>query len=288
MPRPRRTRAKPFILQRSVNSPTIDNQNFCFYHLRRLLFLTKDRYDPAPALLASGMSTKASTPTVSNLDAAQRDRLTADDKDGNLSEKHVEERFKALPEDTRLLFKKLETELEARHIGSVSDILEWGAYLSKTLKTPDLVDLFTKWMFFRWPKPEDDLRKIDLKEFRDHLAAANWKFKNEDYDRVFDLMWNSRGDSPSKFLLKQLNENFLAVAVDPRCLTPRDPLCDSLEAYDIIEFNLINILGLRYHADNATKEMIIAPFGRFLCFLAYLRNGRVTEIYRTNSILYAS
>jgi hypothetical protein len=237
------------------------------------------------------MSTKASTPTVSKPDAAQQDHPTADDKDGNLSEKHVEERFKTLSEDTKQLFKKLGSEFKRRHIGSVSDILEWGAYLSKNLKTPDLVDFFTKWMFFHRPKPENDpdrIKTIDLGEFRDYLAAANWKFKNKEFDRVFHLMWNTRSDNPAIFLLKQLNENFLAVEVDPRCLTPRDPLHDSLEAYDIIDSNLINILGLRYHADHATKEMIIAPFGRFLCFRAYLKNGRVTETYRTNPILYAS
>jgi hypothetical protein len=238
--------------------------------------------------LASKMSTKASNPTVSKLDAAQQDRPTADDQEGNLSEKQVDERFKALPKDTRLLLEKLETEFKRRYIGSVSDILEWNAYLTKTLEKPDLVDLFTKWTFFRRPEPKDDLRTVDLAEFRKHLAATNWKFKNEDYDRVFDLMWNSRGNNPSKFLLKQLNDNFLAVAVDPRCLTPRDPSHDSLEAYDIVDSNLFNILGLRYRKDGVTKEMIIAPFGMFLCFLAYLRNGRVTKTHRTNSILYAS
>lgn len=235
------------------------------------------------------MSTKASTPT--KLDAAQQDRPTADDKDGNLSEKHLKERFKVLSEDTKQLFEKLETEFERRHISSISDILEWGAYLSKTLKTPDLVELFTKWTFFRRPKLENDpdcIQNIDLGEFRDYVAAANWKFKNKEYNRVFHLMWNTTSDNPAIFLLKQLNNYFLAVEVDPRCLTPRNPLGDSFEAYDIIDSNLTNILGLRYHADHATKEMIIAPFGRFLCFLAYLRNGWVTETYRTNSILYAS
>jgi hypothetical protein len=234
------------------------------------------------------MSTKASNPTVSKLDAAQQDRPTADDQEGNLSEKQVDERFKALPEDTKLLLEELETEFERRYIGSVNDILEWNAYLTKTLEKPDLVDLFTKWTFFRRPEPKDDLGTIDLEEFRKHLAATNWKFKNEDYDRVFDLMWNSRGNNPSKFLLKQLNDNFLAVAVDPRCLTPRDPSHDSLEAYDIVDSNLFNILGLRYRKDGVTKEMIIAPFGMFPYFLAYLRNGRVTKTHRTNSILYAS
>jgi hypothetical protein len=252
------------------------------------LNLKKDRYDTAPALLTSKMFTKASNPTVSKLDAAQQDRPTADDQEGNLSKKQVDERFKALPGNTSLLFEKLKTEFETRYIGSVSDILEWNAYLTKTLEKPNLVDLFTKWTFFRRPEPKDDLRTIDLEEFRKHLAATNWKFKNEDYDRVFDLMWNSRGNNPSKFLLKQLNDNFLAVAVDPRCLTPRDPLHDSLEAYDIVDSNLFNILGLRYRKDGVTKEMIIAPFGMLPCFLAYLRNGRVTKTHRTNSILYAS
>ena len=127
------------------------NRDSYFSHLRRLLYLTKDKYNPAPTLLASEMSTGASIPTVSKLDAAQQDRPTAHDEDGNLSEKRVKERFMALPEDTKQLLKKLGTEFGRRHIGSVSDILEWGAYLSKTLKTPDLVDLFTKWMFFRRP-----------------------------------------------------------------------------------------------------------------------------------------
>jgi hypothetical protein len=94
------------------------------------------------------MSTKTSNPTVSKLDAAQQDRPTADDQEGNLSEKQVDERLKALPEDTRLLLEKLETEFERRYIGSVSDILEWNAYLTKTLEKPNLVDLFTKWTFF--------------------------------------------------------------------------------------------------------------------------------------------
>ena len=277
------------VRQPTVRPSTV--KTFGFYHLRRLLYLNKDRYDPAPALLASKMSTKASNPTVSKLDAAQQDRPTADDKDGNLSEKHFKERFKVLSEDTKQLFEKLRMELERRHIGCVNDILEWDAYLRKTLKTPDLVDLFTKWMFFRRPKLEDDpdrIQNIDLGEFRDYLAAANWKFKSKEYDRVFHLMWNTTSGDPAIFLLKQLNNHFLAVKVDPRCLTPRNPLRDSFEAYDIIDSNAINILGLRYHADHVTKEMIIAPFGRFLFFLAYLRNGRITEIYRTNSILYAS
>lgn len=233
------------------------------------------------ALMGSGMftmstmSTKATTPTGSKLDTDQDDRPIADYQDVNLSEKHVKERFKVLSEDTKMLFTELETEFERRQIGSVSDILEWGAYCGKHLKTPDLADLFTKWMFFRRPKlsnDSDSINRIDFKKFRDYLATTNWKTNNENYDRVFDLMWwNSRSDYPTTFLLKSLNDNFLAVEVNPRCLTPRDPLHDSLEAYDIIDSNLINILGLRYHTDRATKEMIIAPFGRSLYFLRILR-----------------
>ncbi len=216
------------------------------------------------------MSTEASTPIAGKpyvAWAAQEDSQTASEQDGNLSEEHVKERFKALSENTKMLFEKLETELERHYIGSVSEILEWGAHLSKTLETPDLVDLFTKWMFFRRPKPEVDLNGIDLEEFRNLLTAANWKSKNKSYDRVFDLMWNTRSDGRSTFMLKQLNDNFLAVTINPRCLTPRDLECESLEAYDIVESNVVNILGLRYQTKIAVKEMIIAPFGRFICFL---------------------
>jgi hypothetical protein len=54
-------------------------------------------------------------------------------------------------------------------------------------------------MFFRRPKPENDpdrIKNIDLGEFRDYFAAANWKFNNKEYDRVFHLMWNTRSDNP--------------------------------------------------------------------------------------------
>lgn len=193
------------------------------------------------------------------------------DGGGNLSENLVEERFKVLSEDKKQLFTELGTEFERRYIASASDILEWGSYLGKKLKTPDLVDLFGKWMFFRQPKLSDGINSIDFKNFRDYLAATNWKTANEQYDRVFDLMWDRGSDYPAIFLLKTLNNHFLAVEVNPRCLTPRDPLHDSLKAYDIIDSNLNNILGIRYHTDSATKEMIIAPFGRFLYFLRILR-----------------
>lgn len=36
-------------------------------------------------------------------------------------------------EDTKQLFKKLGMDLERRYIGSIGYILEWDAYLSKTL-----------------------------------------------------------------------------------------------------------------------------------------------------------
>ena len=97
-------------------------------------------------------------------------------------------------------------------------------------------------------------------------------------------MWNTRSGDSVTLVLKSLEGAHLGVTVNARCIIPQDPLRDSLEAYDIIGSNLINILGLRYQAEHATKEMIIAPFGRFLCFLAYLRNGRVTETYRTSSL----
>ena len=215
-------------------------------------------------LTTSGMPTKATTPTASKLDSAQHDHPIDDDGGGNLSERHVKERFKVLSEDKKPLFMELGTEFERRQIG-------WGAYLGKKLKTPDLA---TKWMFFRWPKLSNDpdgINSIDFKIFRDYLATTNWKTTNEKYDRVFDLMWNNRSDYPTIFLLKTLNKHFLAVEVNPRCLTPRDPIHDSLEAYDIIDSNLINILGIKYHSDRATKKMIIAPFGRSLYFLRILR-----------------
>ena len=216
----------------------------------------------------TGMPTKATTPTASKLDSVQHDRPIAG---GNLSDNLVEERFKILSEDKKQIFTELGTEFERRQIGSASDILEWRAFVGKRLKTPDLADLFTKWMFFRQPKLSDGINSTDFKTLRDHLAATNWKTANEEYDRVFDLMWNSRSDYPAIFLLKTLNKHFLAVEVNPRCLTPRDPLHNSLEAYDIIDTNLTNILGIRYHTDGATKEMIIAPFGRFLYFLRIFR-----------------
>ena len=97
-------------------------------------------------------------------------------------------------------------------------------------------------------------------------------------------MWNTRNGDPVTFVLKSLEGAHLGVTVNPRCIITQDPLRDSLEAYDIIGSNFINILGLRYQAEHATKEMIIAPFGRFLCFLAYLRNGGVTKTYRTSSL----
>lgn len=248
------------------------------------------------------MSIKADVPINSKFDSAQQDLSiadppiadppVADDEDGNLSEKKVEERFKALSEDTKKLFKKLETELDQRYIGSVSDILEWGAYLRRILKTSDHVDLFTKWRFFGRSESEENhpnaIKNTDYGVFRDDLTAANWNHKNEAYDRVFQLMWNTSSDDPAIFLLKQLNQKYLAVAVNPRCLSPRDPLRNSLDAYNIIGSNLDNILGMRYYTDHVMKEMIIAPFGRFLCFLAYFRYGRVTETHRTNSVLRGS
>lgn len=103
------------------------------------------------------------------------------------------------------------------------------------------------------------------------FETTNWKSANEEYDREFDLMWKSRSDYPVIFLLKPLNRHFLAVEVNPCCIMPRDPLHDSLEAYGIIHSNLTSILGIRYHTDGATKEMVIAPFGRFLYFLHILR-----------------
>lgn len=60
------------------------------------------------------MSTKASTPTFSKLGAAQQDHPPVDYEEGNLSEKRLEQRFKVLSEDTKQLFKKLETEFETR------------------------------------------------------------------------------------------------------------------------------------------------------------------------------
>lgn len=219
----------------------------------------------------TGMPTEATTPTASKLDLAQHDRPFADDGGGNLSDNLIEERFKVLSEDKKQLFAELGTEYERRQFGSASDVFEWRAYLGERLKTPDLADLFTKWKFFSRPKLSGGINSIDFKIFRDCLAAANWKTANEEYDRVFDLMWNSTSDYPTIFLLKTLNKHFLAVEVNPRCLTPRDPLQDSLEDYEIIYSNMPNILGIRYHTDGATKEMIIAPFGSFLYFLRILR-----------------
>lgn len=244
-----------------------------------------NRDNPDPTLPASRMSTKAG---ARKFDSAQQEPPTADTKDGHLSEKNVEERFKALSEDTKQLFKKLATEYDQRYIGSVSDILEWGAYRRTILKSSDHVDLFTKWRFFCRSKSVNhpiSIKEINYIKFRDDLTAANWKYMNEAYDRVFELMWNTSSDDPARFVLKQLKQEYLAVAVNFHCLTAQDPLRDSLEAYDIIGSNLINILGMRYHTDHGTKEMIIAPFGRFLCFLAYFRYDGVTETHRTNSIL---
>ena len=216
------------------------------------------------------MSTKASTPVVSQPNAAERDRSTNNDRVGNLSEERIKERFETLAEPMKWLFEELETEFEKRPIDSVSDILEWSAYLSKTLDTPDLADLFTKWISFRGPKPENDpnsIQNVDFGEFRRDLEAANWKYDSEAYDRVFHLMWNIRSGHPVTFMLKALEGARLGVTINARCIIPQDPLHDSLEAYDIIGSNFINILGLRYQAEYTTKEMIIAPFGRFLCFL---------------------
>ncbi|KAL8704562.1 MAG: hypothetical protein Q9201_002297 [Fulgogasparrea decipioides] len=216
-------------------------------------------YYPDSTLLTSAKPTKAIT-TTSKPDPARPD-LIFHTRAGYLSEDQVEERYKVLSKDTKKTFEKLEIEFEERRFDSVSDALGWNAYLSIILKTPDLVDLFTKWMFFNRPKHP---RTIDLKDFRDKLSTANWRLKNEEYDRVFHLMWNIGMNQPTKFLLQQLNRNILAVEVDPGCLTPQEPLHDSFEAYDIIDTNLINILGLRYRTGHATKDMIVAPFGRIL------------------------
>lgn len=131
--------------------------------------------------------------------------------------------------------------------------------LAKNSRHQTLPTFLRNGCFFRRPKLSDGINSIDFKNFRDYLAATNWKTANEEYDGVFELMWNSRSDYPAIFLLKTLNKHFLAVEVNPRCLTPRDPLHDSFKAYDIIDSNLTNILGIRYHTDGATKEMIIAP-----------------------------
>lgn len=252
-----------------------------------------DEDDPGPTLLTSGKPTKAITPTSSQPDPACPDP-TRPRRAGYLSGDHVEERYKSLSEDTKILFEKLGIELEGRQFDSVSDALGWNAYLSKTLKTPDLVDLFTKWMFFNRPKATSHLshiRTIDSQDFRDKITAANWRLKNKEYEQVFHLMWNSGKHQaaelqPADFLLNHSSGNLLAVEVDACCLTPRQPSHDSFEAYNIIDTNLINILGLRYHTDHATKDMIIAPFGRSLCLFAYLRNDRVTE--NTGRILFCS
>ncbi|KAL8718792.1 MAG: hypothetical protein Q9181_008153 [Wetmoreana brouardii] len=212
-----------------------------------------DEDDPGSALWMSGKLTKATNPISSKPDPARPD-LTRPIRAGYLLGDPIEERYKVLSEDMKKLFEKLEIELEGRQFDSVSDALGWNAYLSKTLKTPDLIDLFTKRMFFNRPKARGhrgDIRTIDLEDFRDKLTAANWRLKNEEYDRLFRLMWNIGMDQPTQFLLKQLNGNFLT---------------------------------LRYHTDHATKDMIVAPFGRSLCFLAYLRNERVTE--NTGRILF--
>ena len=233
--------------------------------------------------MASGVSTKASIAVVRQPNLTEQGRSPTIEEGGNLSEQRIAERFKNLAEPTKQLFKELEMEFKKRSIDSVSEILEWNAYLSKTLDTPDLADLFTKWISFRGPNPDDDpnsLQNVDFGEFKRDLETANWKYDSEAYDRVFHLMWNIRNRdprSPITFMLKRLEGFFLGVTINARCIMPQDPLHNSLEAYGIIGSNLVNILGLRYQtAEHATKEMIIAPFGRFLCF-AYLKNHRVTE-----------
>lgn len=238
-------------------------------HLRRLLCFTKEKHDPAPTLLVSGMSTTTSTLVVSQPNAAEQDRSTINDRVGNLSEERIKERFDSLAEPMKRLFEELETEFEKRPIDSVSDILEWSAYRSKTLDTPDLAELFTKWIFFRGPNPENDpnsIQNVDFGEFRRELEAANWKHDNEASVRVFQLMWYIRSRHPVTFMLKALEGARLGVTINPRCIIPQDPLHDSIEAYNIIG-SCINVLGLRYQAEYTTKEMIIVPFGRFLCFL---------------------
>lgn len=147
--------------------------------------------------------------------------------------------------------------------------MEWRVYLRKTLDTPDLAELFTKWISFRGPKSNDRriIYELTFDDFKRDLKVANWKYDSKAYDRVFDLMWNIRSEDSITLMLKSLNGAYLGVTINPRCIIPQDPLRDSLEAYDIIGSNLINILGLRYQAEHATKEMIIAPFGRFCAFL---------------------
>lgn len=226
--------------------------------------------------------TKATTST-----ALQQDGPFANNENGNLSEDHIKERFKALSEDTRQLFSELATEFPSWQINNTSDALAWGDHCNKRLNSTDLVSLFSKWMFHRRPLLHEDpdcIENIDLRKFKKYLAAANWKSHNEEYDRVFHLMWETISGYPTMFLLWPLNNDMLAVEVNFRCLTPRDPLHDSFEAYDIMDSNLDNVLGLRYQTGNATKEMIIAPFGRSLCFPAYSRNDRVTKTCRTNSV----
>lgn len=184
----------------------------------------------------------------------------------NLSEQRIHARFEILDESKKRLFERLETEFEKRPIDSVSDILTWNDHLTKTLVEPDLADLFTKWLSFRGPKPKNRLETIDYGEFRRDLETANWKYANEAYDRVFHLMWNTgREDRCSVTLVTmRLAEAYLGVEVNPRCIKPPDPLCDSLEDYDVIGSNLTNILALRYQTEHGIEEMIIAPFGRLL------------------------
>lgn len=216
------------------------------------------------------MSTTTSTLVVSQPNAAEQDRSTINDRVGNLSEEPIKERFETLAEPTKRLFEELEMEIEKRPINSVYDILERSAFLDKTLDTRDLADLFSKWTFIRRPNPENDpnsIQNIDFGEFRRDLEAANWKYGNEAYSRVFNWMWYIRSIHPVTFMLKALEGARLGVTIDPRCVIYQDPLRDSFEAYDIIASNHIDILGLRYQAEYTTKEMIIAPFGRFLCFL---------------------
>lgn len=190
--------------------------------------------------------------------------------------------FKVLSEDKKQLFIEMETEFERRQIGNISNILEWGAYPDKKLKTLDFADFFTKWIFFCRPKlfiDHDSINSINFKKFKDCLTNMNWKTTNKIYDRLFNLMWNSRSDNPIIFPLKKLNKQFFAMKFNPCCLTLQNQLQDLLEAYDIIDSNLINIQRIKYHMSCTIKEMIIAAFGSFLYFLHILRTIEWPKIY---------
>lgn len=179
-------------------------------------------------------------------------------------------KFDALSADKKEQFAELEAASKELRFESLSDAEEWSDNLVSVLGTVALADLFYKWRYCRIEPLKDSevVERIDPKLFRQFLKETNWKFDDDASYRVFNLMLRT-GDEGTKLLLGILGPYWLGFEVDVLCVTPQEPLGD-IDVYDIVAANSFNVLGMRYRTidDGATKEMIIAPFGRVPFLLA--------------------